>query len=124
MQIKSCMITKLNAYERQIVKELKEITGTENITTSRASSKQLDDMKIDINDEDSVLPCYFQLKKTKVTPSIKKLNTEVGKKDKPLCILWNSQELKEGNINITSGGEFAIIPKNFFYALLKTFIKE
>ena len=81
------MITKLNAYERQIVKELKEITGTENITTSRASSKQLDDMKIDINDEDSVLPCYFQLKKTKVTPSIKKLNTEVGKKDKPLCIL-------------------------------------
>ena len=118
------MITKLNAYERQIVKELKEITGTENITTSRASSKQLDDMKIDINDEDNILPCYFQLKKTKVTPSIKKLNTEVGKKDKPLCILWNSQELKEGNINITSGGEFAIIPKNFFYALLKTFIKE
>ena len=113
-----------NAYERQIVKELKDLTGGENITTSRASSKQLDDMKIDINDEDSVLPCYFQLKKTKVTPSIKKLNTEVGKKDKPLCILWNSQELKEGNINITSGGEFAIIPKNFFYALLKTFIKE
>lgn len=44
-------------------------------------------MKIDINDEDNILPCYFQLKKTKVTPSIKKLNTEVGKKDKPLCIL-------------------------------------
>ena len=81
------MITKLNAYERQIVKELKDLTGGENITTSRASSKQLDDMKIDINDEDSILPCYFQLKKTKVTPSIKKLNTEVGKKDKPLCIL-------------------------------------
>lgn len=81
------MITKLNAYERQIVKELKDLTGGENITTSRASSKQLDDMKIDINDEDNILPCYFQLKKTKVTPSIKKLNTEVGKKDKPLCIL-------------------------------------
>ena len=81
------MITKLNAYERQIVKELKDLTGGENITTSRASSKQLDDMKIDVNDEDGILPCYFQLKKTKVTPSIKKLNTEVGKKDKPLCIL-------------------------------------
>ena len=63
------------------------MTGGENITTSRASSKQLDDMKIDVNDEDGILPCYFQLKKTKVTPSIKKLNTEVGKKDKPLCIL-------------------------------------
>ena len=48
-----------SAYERQIVNELKEITGNDNISTSRASSKKLDDMKIDINDEDSVLPCYF-----------------------------------------------------------------
>jgi hypothetical protein len=44
-------------------------------------------MKIDINDEDKILPCYFQLKKTQTTPSIKKLNTEVGKLDKPLCII-------------------------------------
>lgn len=44
-------------------------------------------MKIDIFDQDEILPCYFQLKKTKVTPSIKKINEAVGKKDKPLCIL-------------------------------------
>lgn len=62
-------------------------------------------MKIDINDEDNIFPCYFQLKKTQTTPSIKKISSEVGKVDKPLCILWNIQVKKEGNTNITSGGE-------------------
>ena len=47
--------TKGSAYERQIVNELKELTGNENISTSRASSKKLDDMKIDIHDEDGIL---------------------------------------------------------------------
>lgn len=108
-----------NAFERQIVNELKEITGSENISTSRASSKKLDDMKIDINDENNILPCYFQLKKTQTLPSVKKLNEEIGKKDKPLCIIWNAQEKKEGNVNITSCGEYAIIPKDLFYDLLK-----
>ena len=115
--------TKGSAYERQIVNELKELTGTENIYTSRATSKKLDDMKIDINDEDGVLPCYIQTKKTQTTPSVKKINDEVGKVDKPLCILWNIQEKKEGNVNITSCGEYAIIPKEFFYTLLKSYIE-
>ena len=115
--------TKGSAYERQIVNELKELTGTENIYTSRATSKKLDDMKIDINDEDGILPCYIQTKKTQTTPSVKKINDEVGKVDKPLCILWNVQEKKEGNVNITSCGEYAIIPKDFFYTLIKKYIK-
>lgn len=80
-------------------------------------------MKIDINDEDGVLPCYIQTKKTQTTPSVKKINEEVGKIDKPLCILWNIQEKKEGNVNITSCGEYAIIPKEFFYELVKAYIK-
>ena len=110
-----------SAYERQIVKELKELSGNENICTSRSDSKRLDDMKIDISDPDNVLPCYFQLKKTQNTPNIKKINEEVGKKDKPLCILWNIQQKKEGNVNITSAGEYAIIPKEFFYNLIQAY---
>lgn len=81
-------------------------------------------MKIDIFDEDGILPCYFQLKKTQTTPSVKKINSEVGKLDKPLCILWNIQEKKEGNVNITSLGEYAIIPKEFFYKLLQSFLED
>lgn len=113
-----------SAYERQIVNELKELTGSEEISTSRSSSKKLDNMKIDIFDESGILPCYFQLKKTQTTPSVKKINAEVGKLDKPLCILWNIQEKKEGNVNITSQGEYAIIPKEFFYNLLKNYIDD
>ena len=108
-----------SAYERQIVNELKELTGNTNISTTRSSSKKWDNMKIDVFDEDNVLPCYFQLKKTQNIPSIKKINAEVGRTDKPLCILWNIQEKKEGNVNITSCGEYAIIPKEFFYELIK-----
>jgi hypothetical protein len=100
------------------------MTGNENIATSRSSSKKLDNMKIDIYDEDNVLPCYFQLKKTQTTPSVKKINATVGKLDKPLCILWDIQVKKEGNVNITSAGEYAIIPKDFFYELLEGSLKE
>jgi hypothetical protein len=110
-----------NAYERQIVNELKEITGNENLCTARSESKKLDDMKIDIADPDEILPCYIQTKKTQTTPSIKKINSEVGLTDKPLCILWNIQVKKEGNINITSDGEYALIPKKFFYELLEKY---
>lgn len=113
-----------NAYERQIVNELKELFDNEGICTARSASKKLDDMKIDIMDEDGVMPCYFQLKKTQTTPSVKKINAEVGLTDKPLCILWNIQQKKEGNTNITSMGEYAIIPKQFFYELLDQGIKE
>lgn len=108
-----------SSYERQIAKELRELTGNENITTSRASNKKLDSMKIDIHDEDNILPCYIQTKKTQSTPQIKKINTEVGKIDKPLAIFWNIQEKKDGNINITSAGEYVIISKDFFYKILK-----
>jgi hypothetical protein len=76
-------------------------------------------MKIDIFDMDNVLPFYVQCKKTQTTPSIKKLNDDVGKKDKPLAIFWNAQHKKEGNVNITSKGEYVLIPKDLFYNLLK-----
>ena len=33
-------------------------------------------MKIDISDPNNVFPCYFQLKATQNTPSIKQLNDE------------------------------------------------
>lgn len=111
-----------SAYERQIVNELKELTQDLDICTARSDSKNLDNMKIDISDPNNSLPCYFQLKKTQTTPSVKKINQEVGLTDKPLCIIWNIQEKKEGNVNITSAGEYAIIPKQFFYELLRKMI--
>lgn len=63
------------------------------------------------------MPFYVQCKKTKNTPSIQKLNEEVGLKDKPLAIFWAKQENRE--VNMVTSGEYVIIPKEFFYTLIK-----
>lgn len=106
-----------HSYELKIVNELKEITGDESLCTSRSESKRLDDMKIDVADPNNILPFYCQIKATQATPQIKKINNEVGKKDKPLVIFWNAQEPRDKNQ--ISVGEYCILKKEFFYALLK-----
>lgn len=120
--MKNKKIGKLNRargqnYERRLVNELKEITRNENLCTSRSESKKLDNAKIDIADPDSVLCFYVQAKATQATPSIKKINDEVGLKDKPLVIFWNAQEARE--TKQISKGEYCILPKSFFYELIK-----
>lgn len=104
-------------YERKLVNELKEITRNENLCTSRSESKKLDNAKIDIADPDSVLCFYVQAKATQAIPPIKKINDEVGLKDKPLVIFWNAQEARE--TKQISKGEYCILPKSFFYELIK-----
>lgn len=106
-------------FERLIVKELREITKDQEICTSRSESKRLDDAKIDIADPNNVLPFYCQMKATQATPQIKKLNNEVGKKDKPLVIFWNAQEARDKKQ--ISVGEYCIMPKQLFYDILKVF---
>lgn len=106
-----------SAYERKLVNELKEITGDTELCTSRSESRKLDNDKVDIADPNNVLDFYVQAKSTQSIPSIKKLNSEVGRKDKPLVIFWNAQEKRE--VNIVSVGEYVIFPKEYFYELLK-----
>ena len=104
-------------YECKIVKELKEITGDDALCTSRSESKRLDDMKIDIADPNNILPFYCQMKATQATPQIKKLNDEVGLKDKPLVIFWNAQEMRDKKQ--VSVGEYCILSKQLLYTFLK-----
>ena len=54
----------------------------------------------------------FKLNLHKVFLQLKKLNSEVGRKDKPLVIFWNAQEKRE--VNIVSVGEYVIFPKEYF----------
>lgn len=75
-----------NRYELKIIKELKDITGDENLASSRSESKQLDNDKIDIYDPNNTLDFYIQCKATQNVPQIKKINEEVGRVDKPLAI--------------------------------------
>ncbi len=101
-----------NNYELKVIKELTEL-GYEGLVSSRSENKRLDSAKIDISDSNNVLDFYVQCKATANTPSIVKINREVGKKDKPLAIFWNYQN------NSTISEEFVIIPKEYFYKLIK-----
>lgn len=101
--------SKGSKFEYDIIKDLTAL-GFEGLQTSRGESKNLDNMKIDIYDPNNVLDFYIQAKHTANTPSIIKLNNEVGLKDKPLAIFWKSA----GEVN----KEFVIIPKDYFYKLI------
>lgn len=95
--------------EYKIIKELTEL-GFTGLKTSRGESKSLDNAKIDVSDPNNVLDFYIQAKNTTNTPSIVKINEEVGLKDKPLAIFWKpATEVNK---------EFVIIPKDYFYKLI------
>lgn len=99
-----------SGFEYKIIKELTEL-GFEGLQTSRGESKNLDNKKIDVYDSNNVLDFYIQCKHTANTPSIVKINEEVGLKDKPLAIFWKpATEINK---------EFVIIPKDYFYKLIK-----
>ena len=104
-------------YELKIIKELKEVTGDNDLCSSRSESRALDNAKIDIFDTNNTLPCYIQCKATQATPNIHKICQEVGKTDKPLVIIWGKQERR--NSNQITVGEYCLMPKNFFYELIK-----
>lgn len=113
--------TKGSSYESKIIKELTEL-GYEGLKSSRSQSKNLDNSKVDIAETKDKLPCYFQLKCTKNIPSYFKIEEECPYKDRPFCIIWNAQEVKEGQVNMSSKGELVLVPKQFFYELLKHYV--
>lgn len=102
--------SKGSKFEYDVIKDLTNL-GFEGLQTSRGESKTLDNKKIDVYDSNNVLDFYIQCKHTTNTPSIVKLNNEVGLKDKPLAIFWKAA----GEID----KEFVIIPKEYFYKLIK-----
>ena len=105
-------------YELLLIKELKEL-GFDDCVSSRSESKAKDNMKIDIVSDQ--LPFYAQAKCTKVTPSYHTIEEGCPLKDKPYVLFWNRQEVKEGQINMSSRGEVVFVPKEFFYKLLKAY---
>ena len=111
--------TKGSRYELEIAKEL-AACGYPEVVTSRSESKRMDNAKVDLIDKENRLPFNIQCKITKNTPNYFKIREEAPK-DKAFTIFWNRQEVKDGNVNMSSKGEVVMIPKEFFYELLKAF---
>ena len=106
-------------YELEIAKEL-STCGYPEIVTSRSESKRMDNAKVDLIDKEGRLPFHIQCKITKNTPNYFKIREEAPK-NLPFTIFWNRQEVKEGNVNMSSKGEVVMVPKDFFYELLKAY---
>lgn len=103
-----------NKFECKIVKELKELGF--DVVTSRSESKNLDDKKVDIFDKENILP-YIQTKLTQSTPNYFQISSECPLKDKPFVIIWSKTVPTERTFR--SVGEVAIVPKDYFYTLIK-----
>lgn len=110
--------SKGNKYESQIAEELTKC-GFTGVIPSRKESKKIDNMKIDLVDRNNRLPFYAQCKKTRNTPNYFGIEQACPLKDKPFVIFWNKQEVKSGNVNMSSAGEVVIIPKDYFYKLIR-----
>ena len=108
--------SKGGALEYQIVKELKDL-GFTGCVTSKGESKRMDNNKIDIIDTENRLPVNIQCKHYSNTPNYFKISNECTDKSKPFCIVWKKSAGEEG----VSPGTVIIIPKQFFYDLLKAY---
>ena len=107
-------------YERKIAKELREL-GFTGICTSRSESKSMDDKKIDLIDTEDKLPCYIQLKATMKTPDYFSISKACPLKNKPFIVIWS--KIKSTESTFRSEGEIVMIPKEFFYELIKHYGK-
>lgn len=103
-------------YELKIVNELKELGF--DVATSRAESKLLDDHKVDVVDHENILP-NIQIKLTQSTPNYFQIASECPLKDKPFCIIWSKTVPTERTFR--SIGEIVMLPKSFFYELIKSY---
>lgn len=105
--------SKGSKYELDVIKELTDI-GYKGLVSSRSQSKNLDNAKVDIAETEDKLPCYCQCKATANTPNIEDISEACPLKDRPLVVFWKKQ--REGSIS----KEYVLMPKDFFYELLKT----
>ena len=110
-----------NAYELKIIKELNDLNLGYECVSSRVESKRKDDGKVDIVDINGKLPINIQCKKTKPTPNYFKIAKDCPFKDKPFVVFWDKQSLTDDSLNMKSSGEVVLIPKEFFYELLKSY---
>lgn len=104
-------------YERQIVKEVKQL-GYEKVVTSRSESRNMDNSGVDIFDPTGVFPFYIQNKIYKGYPKLDELiNGENIAKDKPLLVFHKKVEKR--NKRFVTQDEFVSMRKEVFYDLLK-----
>lgn len=102
-------------FERKIVQELKEL-GHEDVVTSRAESRNMDNRGVDIFGAD--FPYYIQCKNSKTWQDIHGLTTsEKLPTDKPTVVF--QRKTKKVNERFMTEGDYVSMKKDDFYEILK-----
>ena len=100
-------------YERDLVKELKELLKDEEISTSRYSSRKLDDAKVDIFGTQKY-GFHIQAKRYKNNPKLFEVLSEMPTDECINTIFWKKPHV----------GEIVCMTKQDFYELLITLVNE
>lgn len=100
-------------YERDLVKELKELLKDEEISTSRYSSRKLDDAKVDIFGTQKY-GFHIQAKRYKNNPNLFGVLSEMPTDECINTIFWKKPHV----------GEIVCMTKQDFYELLIILINE
>jgi AmiR/NasT family two-component response regulator len=100
-------------YERDLVKELKELLKDEEISTSRYSSRKLDDAKVDIFGTQKY-GFHIQAKRYKNNPNLFEVLSEMPTDECINTIFWKKPHV----------GEIVCMTKQDFYELLIILINE
>lgn len=79
----------------------------------------MDDKKIDLIDPEGRLPFLPQLKATINTPDYFGIEKECPIKDKPFVIFWKKVQPTDSTFRAI--GEIVMLPKKFFYDLIKKY---
>lgn len=102
-----------NAYERQIVNELKD-RGYSDITTTRAESRNMDNKGVDIMGN---IPFYVQCKLSINNPNYHKLlYSSLLPKDKPTVVFHGKCE--KAKVNFIKKADYVIMTKDYFYNII------
>ena len=100
-------------YERDLVKELKELLKDEEISTSRYSSRKLDDAKVDIFGTQKY-GFHIQANRYKNNPNLFEVLSEMPTDECINTIFWKKPHV----------GEIVCMTKQDFYELLITLVNE
>lgn len=100
-------------YERDLAKELREFFGDEEISTSRYSSRKLDDAKVDIYGTQKY-GFHIQAKRYKNNPNIFDILSKMPTDECINTVFWKKPHV----------GEIVSMTKEDFYELLNVLINE
>lgn len=107
-----------NNYELECIKELQPYYKKK-LHSTRAQSRNLDNQKVDITDQDLTLNINYQIKTTSTTPNYLSILDTMPDDDKPNIII--NRRTKKASTNFVKQGDLVVMDFNDFLKFLQKY---